>query len=57
MHLKFNIFNTPFFNIKMMETWFDWMIQWLAHKYFITGRISVFEQISWMNDAMTNTFF
>ncbi len=38
----------------------EWMIQWLTHKYFtcfITGWISGFERISWMNDSMTNTFF
>ncbi len=42
-----------------MKKWFEWMIQWLTHKYFtcfITGWISVFERISWMNDSMTNTF-
>ncbi len=36
------------------------MIQWLTHKYFtcfISGWISILEQISWMNDSMTNTFF
>ncbi len=34
------------------------MIQWLTHKYFtcfITGWISVFERISWINDSMSNT--
>ncbi len=29
MYLKFNIFNMPIFNIKMMKKWFEWMIQWL----------------------------
>ncbi len=36
----------------------EWMIQWLTHKYFtcfITGWISVFEQISWVNDSMTHS--
>ncbi len=43
----------------MMKKWFEWMIQWRTHKYFtcfITGWISIFERISWMNDSMTNTF-
>ncbi len=32
-----------------------WMIQWLTDfTCFITGWISVFEQISWMNDSMTH---
>ncbi len=30
----------------------EWMIQWLT--WFITGWISVFEWISWMNDSMTH---
>ncbi len=35
----------------------EWMIQWLTHwlHCFITGWISVFEQISWMNDSMTHS--
>ncbi len=32
------------------------MIQWLKITCFITGWISVFEWISWMNDSKTNTF-
>ncbi len=43
-----------------MNKWFEWMIQWLTHKYFtcfITGWVSDLEQISWINDSMTNTFF
>ncbi len=37
----------------MMKKWFEWMIRWLDHfTCFITGWISVFEWISWMNDSM-----
>ncbi len=32
----------------------EWMIQWLT--CFVTGWISVFERISWMNDSMTHLF-
>ncbi len=58
MYLKYSVFNTPTFRIKMMKNWFVLMIQWLTHTSLVSLMDeSVFLNESRMNDSITNTFF
>ncbi len=58
MYLKYSVFNTPTFRIKMMKNWFVLMIQWLTHTSLVSLLDeSVFLNESRMNDSITNTFF
>ncbi len=58
MYLKYSVFNTPTFRIKMMKNWFVLMIQWLTHTSLVSLMDeSVFFSESRMNDSITNTFF
>ncbi len=57
MYLKYSVFNTPTFRIKMMKNWFVLMIQWLTHTSLVSLMDeSVFLNESRMNDSITNTF-
>ncbi len=57
MYLKYSVFNTPTFRIKMMKNWFVLMIQWLTHTSLVSLMDeSVFLNKSRMNDSITNTF-
>ncbi len=57
MYLKYSVFNTPTFRIKIMKNWFVLMIQWLTHTSLVSLMDeSVFLNESWMNDSITNTF-
>ncbi len=58
MYLKYSVFNTPTFRIKIMKNWFVLMIQWLTHTSLVSLMDeSVFLNESRMNDSITNTFF
>ncbi len=58
MYLKYSVFNTPTFRIKMMKNWFVLMIQWLTHTSLVSLMDeSVFLNESRMNDSITNKFF